>query len=151
MIFCREAGTLNSSGLWLTVIRHSLVGLSSLRGYNFIPGNPSPSGFVNIIASVVAGLIVIWIFFLVATIFLKRSYDSVSKRLNVGMFHTTGLLYVIGAATIIIRVGVIIVLIAEILQIVAFFSIPEQLPVGPQPMPGQMQPPPGTMLAGPRK
>jgi uncharacterized membrane protein len=44
------------------------------------------------------------------------------------MFQTTGLLYLIGAALTIILVGFLILLIAEILQIVAFFSIPEQLP-----------------------
>ncbi len=80
--------------------------------------------------------------------FLKRSYDTVAMKLNVGMFHTTGLLYLIGAALTIIFVGLVIVFIAEILQIVAFFSIPEQMPMGPQPMPGQMgTPPPRASLA----
>ncbi len=59
-------------------------------------------------------------------------------RLNIGMFHTTGLLYLIGAALTILFIGLVIVFIAEILQIVAFFSIPEQMPMGPQPMPGQI-------------
>ena len=74
-------------------------------------------------------------------------------KLNVGTFHTTGLLYLIGAALTIIFVGLVIVFIAEILQIVAFFSIPEQMPMGPQPMPGQMgtPPPPGAMQSVPRK
>ncbi len=75
---------------------------------------------------------------MIASIFLKRSYDNIGTRLNIGMFHTTGLLYLIGAATLIIGVGFIIAIVAAILQIVAFFSIPEQMPMGPQPMPGQM-------------
>jgi len=70
----------------------------------------------------------------VSAIFLRRSYDKIGMRLNVNMFHTTGLLYLIGAALTIVIVGLLIVLIAEILQIVAFFSIPEQLP---SPMPPQ--------------
>jgi len=44
------------------------------------------------------------------------------------MFRTTGLLFLIGAATLIVLVGFVILFIAAILQIVAFFSIPEQLP-----------------------
>ncbi len=44
------------------------------------------------------------------------------------------------AALTIIFIGLIIVFIAEILQIVAFFSIPEQM--GPQSMRGQMGTPP---------
>ena len=123
---------------------YSLIGLGS---YAYTPGTTTlPTGFSAVIASIIAGLIVIWIFYLIASIFLKRSYDTIATRLNVGTFHTTGLLYLIGAATAIIFVGFIIVFIAEILQIVSFFSLPEQMPMGPQPMPGQMGPPPATML-----
>lgn len=122
---------------------YSLIGLGNIR---YTPGTPPPTGFSAVFASIIVGLIVIWIFYLVASIFLKRSYDSIATRLNLGTFHTTGLLYLIGAATAIIFVGFIIVFVAEILQIVAFFSVPEQMPMGPQPMPGQMGPPPPTML-----
>jgi len=123
---------------------YSLIGLGR---YTYTPGtNTLPTGFSAVIVSIIAGLIVIWIFYLVASIFLKRSYDTIATRLNIGMFHTTGLLYLIGAATAIIFVGFIIVFIAEILQIVSFFSLPDQMPMGPQPMPGQMGPPPATML-----
>jgi len=64
----------------------------------------------------------------VSAIFLRRSYERIGVRLNVNMFQTTGLVYLIGAALTIVLVGFLILLIAEILQIVAFFSIPEQLP-----------------------
>jgi len=47
------------------------------------------------------------------------------------MFRTTGLLFLIGAATLIVLVGFVILFIAAILQVVAFFSIPEQLPSQP--------------------
>ena len=63
-----------------------------------------------------------------SAIFLRRSYERIGVRLNVNMFQTTGLVYLIGAALTIVLVGFLILLIAEILQIVAFFSIPEQLP-----------------------
>jgi uncharacterized membrane protein len=80
----------------------------------------------------------------VSAIFLRRSYDKIGMRLNVNMFHTTGLLYLIGAALTIVIVGLFIVLIAEILQIVAFFSIPEQPPsaMPPQQTWGPPTPPP---------
>ena len=129
---------------------YSLIGLGS---YSYTGATTLPTGFVAAIASIIVGLVLIWIFYLVASIFLKRSYDSIATRLNVGMFHTTGLLYLIGAATAIIFVGFIIVFIAQILQIVSFFSIPEQMP-GISPMPGQMgptPPPPGTTSAERRK
>jgi len=87
----------------------------------------------------------------VSAIFLRRSYERIGVRLNVNMFQTTGLVYLIGAALTIVLVGFLILLIAEILQIVAFFSIPEQLPSsmpaqqtwGPPAPPAPMPPSPG--------
>jgi uncharacterized membrane protein len=125
----------------------SFVGFGQIG--TFTPGGPLPTNFVAFFTSIIIGLIIAWICFLIASIFLRRSYETIGTRLNIGMFHTTGLLYLIGAALTIIIVGLFIVFIAEILQIVAFFSIPEQMPMGPQPMPGQMgvppSPPSGTM------
>src|SRR6266511_1492307 len=60
---------------------------------------------------------------IVSSIFLKRSYDKVAQRLNVGAFATAGLLYLIGALTVIVVVGFLILFIALIFQVVAFFSI----------------------------
>ncbi len=87
----------------------------------------------------IAGLVVGWIFSLIAAIFLKRSYDSIAVRVSVPMFGTTGLLFLIGFATLIVLVGFLILFIAEILQIVAFFSIPDQ---PPQAAPTATPPPP---------
>src|SRR6266571_719730 len=123
---------------------YSLIGLGGFMSST--PGTTPPAGFIAVFTSIIIGWAIAWVFFLVGSIFLKRSYDTVATRLNIGMFHTTGLLYLIGAALTIVFVGLIIVFIAEILQIVAFFSIPEQMPMGPQPMPGRMGPPPATML-----
>ena len=118
----------------------SFIGLGSIG--SFTPGTP-PANILSLIGVIILGWVIFWIFLLVSSIFIKRSYDAIGTRLNVGMFKTTGLLYLIGAALTIIFVGIFIVFIADILQIVAFFSIPEQMPPGAQPMPGQgMAPPP---------
>jgi uncharacterized membrane protein len=130
---------------------YSFIGFGSLSSFRYTAGTAPPANIVSLLATVIVGLVVAWIFFLVSSIFLKRSYETIGNRLNVGMFRTTGLLYLIGAALTIILVGVFIVFIAEILQIVAFFSIPEQMPTGPQPMPGQMGPPPATMVTNRRR
>jgi uncharacterized membrane protein len=102
-----------------------------------------PAGVLGAVGLLIAGLVIVWVFYLVSAIFIRRSYDKIGTRLNVSMFHTTGLLYLIGAALTIVFVGLLIVLIAEILQIVAFFSIPEQLPPStpPQQTWGPPQPP----------
>jgi len=77
---------------------------------------------------VIAAIVVLWILMIVSAIFLKKSYDKIGDLTNVKWFKTTGLLYLIGAATLIILIGFVIILIGMIFEIVAFFSIPENLP-----------------------
>src|SRR6266852_2762005 len=101
--------------------------LGALGG--FTPGTMSiPSGFFAALGFVILAGVVLWVCILISTVFVKRSYDVIAIKLRVDMFRTTGLLFLIGAATLIVLVCVVIRFIAAILQIVAFFSIPEQLP-----------------------
>ncbi|TMI60268.1 DUF996 domain-containing protein [Candidatus Bathyarchaeota archaeon] len=69
-----------------------------------------------------------WVFTVISATFLKRSYEKISQRLNVSAFATTGLLYLIGAALTIVFVGFLIILIALIFQVVAYFSIQDRPP-----------------------
>jgi uncharacterized membrane protein len=72
------------------------------------------------------GLFGAWVFFLASSVFLRRSYKTIGSKLNVSKFGTAGLLYLIGAATTIVGVGFLVLLVAEIITAVAFWSIPEQ-------------------------
>jgi len=93
------------------------------------------------IAGIIVGLAIAWIALIVSSIFIRRAYDTMATRLNVNMFKTAGLLYFIGAILVIVLVGFLILFVAAILQIVAFFSIPEIAPgMQPQPMGAQSQP-----------
>src|SRR5438093_2747981 len=83
-----------------------------------------------------------WVFTVISAIFLKRSYEKISQRLNVSAFATTGLLYLIGAALTIVFVGFLILLVALIFQVVAYFSIQDR-----PPSPGWGQPAPQTSSA----
>jgi uncharacterized membrane protein len=86
----------------------------------------------NIIQPLIIGflvaLVILWILMIVSMIFLRKSYNKIGELTNVKWFNTTGLLFLIGAATIIIGIGFIIILIGLILQIIAFFSLPDTLP-----------------------
>lgn len=82
-------------------------------------------------------LIIIWASFLVSSIFVRRAYGRIADRLSVGTFRTAGTLYFVGAILTIVLVGFVILFIAYIFQIIAFFSIPETL----QPSPGTANPP----------
>jgi hypothetical protein len=85
-----------------------------------------------------------WIFTIISAIFLKRSYEKISQRLNVNAFATAGLLYLIGAALTIVLVGFLILLIALIFQVVAYFSIQDRPPT-----PSWGQPAPQTFAPAP--
>ena len=79
-------------------------------------------------------ILIVWIiFYILSAVYLKKSFDGIAQGTRVDMFKTTGLIYLIGAILIFIGIGFIILFIAQILMIVAFFSLPDQL----QPMPQQ--------------
>jgi uncharacterized membrane protein len=78
--------------------------------------------------SIVGGLVVAWIFLIISAIFLRKAYDKMSTRLGVKMFKTAATLYLVGAALAIVAIGFILLFIAEIIQAVSFFQIPEQIP-----------------------
>ncbi len=59
--------------------------------------------------------------------FMKQSYDMISEETGVGTFHTAALLYIFGAILMIVVIGAFLILIAAILEIIAFFSLPDEL------------------------
>jgi uncharacterized membrane protein len=102
------------------------------------------------IAGVIVGLAIAWIALIVSSIFIRRAYDTMATRLNVGTFRTAGILYFIGAILTIILVGLIILFVAAIVQIIAFFAIPDSVPgMQPQPMGGIGPQPMGSTSAQP--
>jgi uncharacterized membrane protein len=126
------------------------VGLNNLSvGPDFNPSTVPTGDWVGLIGSILIGLAVVWIMLVISAVYVRRSYGSIASKLNVGMFGTAGLLYLIGAATTIILVGFLLLFVAQILVVVAFFSIPDQTPMqaaggAPGTMaPAPSMPPPG--------
>ena len=79
----------------------------------------------------VGALIVGWILAIFASLYLRKSYNSIAKHTQVDLFRTTGTLNFIGAITLIIVIGAIILLIARIVEALAYFSLPDDLPITP--------------------
>lgn len=108
-----------------TVLNAFLNGYFS--GPNFAPSASVAIGqWIEFGIAIGLGLLGAWAFFLASAVFLRRSYQTIETKLNVHMFGTAGLLYLIGAVTTIIGVGFAILLIAQVLTAVAFWSIPIQ-------------------------
>lgn len=90
---------------------------------------PLTAGF-SAIAGIITFLVIAWIALIISAIFVRRSFEKLANRLNVGMFRTAGTLYLVGALLVVVLIGFIILFIAFILQIVAFFSIPDMAAQG---------------------
>ena len=84
--------------------------------------------FEPYLAGILIGLVVGWVLFIVSAFYLRKSYNSIAKHTKVQMFSTAAFVYLIGAVTVIIGIGFILILIAEILTIIAFWRLPESLP-----------------------
>jgi len=74
---------------------------------------------------IIAALVIGWIFLIISAVYVRQAYNTIGSKLNVSYFRTTATLWFWGAVLTIIIVGFIILLIAFIFQIVAFFSIQE--------------------------
>lgn len=80
------------------------------------------------IGGIIGGLLIAWIALIVSSIFIRRAYGKMAAGLNVGTFRTAGTFYFIGAILTIVLIGFLFLLVAAIIQIVAFFSIHEAAP-----------------------
>ncbi len=81
-----------------------------------------------VLGGIVTGLIFLWVILLIGTFFLRKSYILIGEYTNVQMFKFAGTLYLIGVALLIIMVGAVVVFIAEIIQVISFFSLPQTVP-----------------------
>lgn len=81
-----------------------------------------------LLTGVLVTLAIFWILMIISVIFFRKSYDKIAEYTKVKWFSTTGLIFLIGAVTVIILIGFVIILIGMIIQIIAFFSLPDKLP-----------------------
>lgn len=126
------------AGIAVAVIIIGSVSLGAMFNLNQFTNPRAMFNFAGgILAGIIIGLIVIWVFLILSSVYLRKSYNSIAKHTKVDLFRTTGMLYFIGAITLIVLIGFLILLIAVILEIVSYFSLPEKLPVEAQPVPAE--------------
>jgi uncharacterized membrane protein len=76
-------------------------------------------------------LIWIWIAKIVAATFLKKSYERIAARTGTKMFTAVGDFYYLSALLATVSVGFAMILIALLLQLIAFSHLPKSLPSQP--------------------
>jgi uncharacterized membrane protein len=116
------------------------IGLGALSS----AGSAAPAPDITTLeAGILDGLVVVWILAMVSAYFLIRSLRTVAARVDVGWFATSALLYFIGTILTIVLVGFVLMLVAQILLLVAFLSLPDTVEpadttsqtIGPPPPP----------------
>ena len=106
------------NGSWSTI--------SSLRGMTPNTSNISISYVTSALGAVFLVLVILWIFAIVAAVFIRRSLKTLSSKASVGLFSTASLLLLIGACLTIIFIGAILIWVAVLLIAIAFFQIQSQ-------------------------
>ena len=101
--------------------------ISSLENANINDFESFWSYFGNIVGGCILSLIVAWILSIIGAIYLRRSYNGITEHTKVGLFKTTGTIYLIGSILTIVLIGFLILFIARIIEIIAYFSLPDNL------------------------
>jgi len=84
---------------------------------------------VGAIGGAIGFLAVVWVALIISSLFVRRAFDGMANKLGVGTFRTAGLLYFVGALLTIVLIGFVLLFVAFILQVVAFFSINDSSPM----------------------
>jgi len=71
---------------------------------------------------------------IVSFYYVKKSFEKVGEVLNNGHFKTAGLLLFIGMILVVIFVGVFVLLVGQIFEIIAFFTLPDEIEALEQPV-----------------
>jgi uncharacterized membrane protein len=107
--------------------------IQSLQDQNMTDPSMFWNSFSTLIGGCILALFVAWVLLIIGSLYLRKSFNSIAAHTKVDLFKTTGLVYFIGALTLIVIIGIFIILIAQILEIVSFFTLPENLPSTPVP------------------
>ncbi|MGD0028754.1 MAG: DUF996 domain-containing protein [Candidatus Bathyarchaeia archaeon] len=104
------------NGSWSTI--------QSLSGMTPNTSNITFGDVIPFITAAIVILVILWVFAILATFFVRRSLKQLSTRTNVGLFSTTGMLLLIGAVLIIaFGLGLLLLWIATLILAIAFFTM----------------------------
>jgi len=104
--------------------------ISSLSGMTPNTSNIGIGDVIPFISAAIVIFVILWIFAIIATFFVRRSLVRLSAKTNVGLFSTAGLLLLIGAfLVIVVGLGLVLMWVAALILAIAFFKMkPTQQP-----------------------
>ncbi len=119
------------------------IGVWSATGFDFTKVFVPTLGFGVSLAAFLAGLVVAFVFYILASSHLRRTFHTLAEKSGEASFTTAGTLLWIGALLSIILVGFLLIFIAWIFAIIGFFTMKSRQyqQYNPQPNGTNQQPP----------
>ena len=102
------------------------VGIWSATGFTFTTGFVPTVGFGVGLIAFFAGLIVAFVFYVIATSHLRRTFNTLAQKSGEASFTTAGNLLWWGAILTIVLVGLLLMFIAWIYATIGFFTMKPQ-------------------------
>jgi uncharacterized membrane protein len=100
---------------------------TALSGLTPNTSNLSLDSITPFLTGLFVALIILWVFAIIGSFFVRRSLISLSAKSGVGLFSTAGLLLLIGAVLIIaFGIGFILMWISALILAIAFFTMKPQ-------------------------
>ncbi len=101
------------------------VSVASFATMGIFEGAPFTlvAGAIGGIIAIVAGLVIAFIFYLLAALSLKKAYETLAQKTGESSFSTASTLLFIGAILTIFGIGVILIFVSWIFVIIGFSSI----------------------------
>jgi uncharacterized membrane protein len=120
-----------------------LIGIGTATGFKYktVHFTPTP-GFAAGLIVFLGGLLIAFIFYLLATSHLRRTFDTLAQQSGEESFSTAGTLLRWGAILSIILVGFILLLVAWIFATIGFFTMKSRQYQQYTPQPNEYLPPP---------
>jgi len=115
-----------------------LSDISSISGMTPSTSNLQFSDVSSLLVGILAVFVILWVFIIIWAIFARMSLKTLATKSGVGLFSTASLLLIIGAALTIVIIGLLIMWVAVLLMVIAFFQLK---PMTEQPSATYMPPP----------
>jgi uncharacterized membrane protein len=100
-----------------------MIGIASVTDWKFTTNFVPTVGFGIGVVALLAGLVVAFVFYILAASHLKRALDSLAQKSGEASFATAGTLLWLGAILTIVLVGLVLIFVAWIFATVGFFSM----------------------------
>jgi uncharacterized membrane protein len=118
------------------------IGIGTATGFKYTTGFAPTLGFAAGLVAFLGGLLIAFIFYMLATSHLRRTFNTLAQKSGEKSFTTAGTLLRWGAILSIILVGFILIFVAWIFATIGFFTMKSRQYQQYTPQPNENLPPP---------